>query len=602
MIRRDTIKKANGAVKTEIRVVKSFRPGPGLPPKQMTVRSFGYLEDQPDQEAFMNEVVAFNQSITKGDKKKSMTFTIPVDRKNNDVYNKKYNYGYRFLESIYDKLDIKGFFETVDFKGEYSLNDVFEFLTLRRIMSPCSKRATLQEIKQFYNKEYDFTLADAYRALDKFSDVSIKLQKHLNDKIKALIGRDSSYAFYDVTNYYFEKDFPEAKGEYQQRGVSKEHRIEPIIQLGLFMDSNNLPIAMSTFPGNTSDSITLQPAMADIKSSYNLGRLIVVADKGLNSTNNIDYIVNNGDGYVVSQILRGTKGNRYHEIMFDEEGYVGDKNFKYKMFEEEYSSHINSKKTTTRKRKVLIYWDREDAEYARKKRNEKLERANKSIQNNAYGLNHGSNEYVTSTHFVSNTGEIGDQEIKSLDVDKVYEDEKFDGYFCIITSEMDYDYKKILEVYGNLWRIEESFRITKSDLETRPIYVKTKEHIEGHMLVCFTALMILRLLQYKLKDNEISANRIKRVLNSCTCVLPNEGKVMIDEVGGMISFKEKVKANGEVVETLDYDEARDVIRNDYQLIQKSFGLQFDCAVSTREGFNKYLRSISFKLEKNKKSR
>lgn len=599
VIRKDKVKFADGTIKTHVRVVKSYRPAPGKAPKQSTVKSFGYLEDQIDKDLFMKEVISYNESIIREDKKKTIVITIPADRKNNDEANKKYNYGYRFLESIYDKLEIKSFFDTVNFKGDYSLNEVFEFLTIRRIMNPSSKRATLQEIKQLYNKEYNFTLADTYRALDKFSDFSIRLQKHLNDKIKSLVGRDLSYAFYDVTNYYFEKDFAESKGEYQQKGISKDHKTEPIIQLGLFMDSNNLPIAMSTFPGNTSDSITLQPAMKDIKASYNLGRLIVVADKGLNSTSNIDYIVNNGDGYVVSQVLRGPKGKRYHEIMFQEDGYVGNENFKYKIFEEEYVGHINSKKTTTRKRKVLIFWSKEDAEYARKKRQVKIEKANKAIQNNAYSLTHDALEYVTTTHFVSNTGEVGDQAIKSINVNKINEEEKFDGYFCIITSELDYDYKKIIDVYRNLWRIEESFRITKSDLETRPIHVKTKKHREGHMLVCFTALIILRLLQYKLNENEISVKRIKRVLNACTCVLPDESSVTIDEVGGQISFKEKIKENGEMVKTLEYDETNDQIRGDYQRIQQAFGVSFDYAAASRQSFNKYIKSIKYNIKKRK---
>lgn len=599
VIRKDKVKFADGTIKTHVRVVKSYRPAPGKAPKQSTVKSFGYLEDQIDKDLFMKEVISYNESIIREDKKKTIVITIPADRKNNDEANKKYNYGYRFLESIYDKLEIKSFFDTVNFKGDYSLNEVFEFLTIRRIMNPSLKRATLQEIKQLYNKEYNFTLADTYRALDKFSDFSIRLQKHLNDKIKSLVGRDLSYAFYDVTNYYFEKDFAEPKGEYQQKGISKDHKTEPIIQLGLFMDSNNLPIAMSTFPGNTSDSITLQPAMKDIKASYNLGRLIVVADKGLNSTSNIDYIVNNGDGYVVSQVLRGPKGKRYHEIMFQEDGYVGNENFKYKIFEEEYVGHINSKKTTTRKRKVLIFWSKEDAEYARKKRQVKIEKANKAIQNNAYSLTHDALEYVTTTHFVSNTGEVGDQAIKSINVNKINEEEKFDGYFCIITSELDYDYKKIIDVYRNLWRIEESFRITKSDLETRPIYVKTKKHREGHMLVCFTALIILRLLQYKLNENEISVKRIKRVLNACTCVLPDESSVTIDEVGGQISFKEKIKENGEMVKTLEYDETNDQIRGDYQRIQQAFGVSFDYAAASRQSFNKYIKSIKYNIKKRK---
>ena len=154
MIKKDKIKFADGTFKTQIRVVRAFRPGPGLPPKQVTIKSFGYLEDQLDQDEFMKEVTTFNETISNTDKKKSVIITIPLDRKNNDTYNKKYNYGYRFLESIYDKLDISGFFDSVDFKGDYSLNEVFEFLVLRRIMNPCSKRATLQEIKQLYNKDY----------------------------------------------------------------------------------------------------------------------------------------------------------------------------------------------------------------------------------------------------------------------------------------------------------------------------------------------------------------------------------------------------------------------------------------------------------------
>jgi|LFRM01.2.fsa_nt_gb transposase len=365
------------------------------------------------------------------------------------------------------------------------------------------------------------------------------------------------------------------------------------------MDSNNLPLAMSVFPGNTSDSVTLQPAMSEIKKSYNLGRLIVVADKGLNSSSNIDYIVNNGDGYVVSQVLRGTKGQRYHEILLDEEGYVGNESFKYKLFTEEYKSKINKNKSVIRTRKVLIYYSKIEADRAKKKRDEKVSRANKALQNNAYTINHGASEYITTNHIVKDTGELSDATINRLDTNKVLEEEKFDGYFCIITSELGYDHKKIIEVYGSLWRIEESFKITKSDLSTRPVYVRTKKHIEAHMLVCFTALLVLRLLQLKLGNEEISVPRIKRVLNSCNCVLPNEAVVMLDEVGGMMSFKEGKDKNGELVDRLQLDKENDTIRNDWLLLQNKFGVEFDYTAATREAFNKYLKSVVFKIEKNK---
>lgn len=605
MIRKDKIKFSDGTIKTQVRVVKSFRPGPGQTPRQTTIKSFGYLEDQQDLEAFMDEVKRFDESQKLNTKKKQLIVSIPLNRKNSDTLNRKYNYGYRFLESIYEFLGIKAFFEKQPFKGQYSLSDVFEFLTLKRIMNPNSKRGTLQEIRQFYNKDYRFDLADIYRALDKFSDLSVKLQNHLNDRIKKTIGRDASYAFYDVTNYYFETDFPEEAGKYQQKGVSKEHRLSPIIQLGLFMDSNNLPIAMSTFPGNTSDSKTLQPAMEDIKKNYGLGRLIVVADKGLNSKANLDYIVNHNDGYVVSQTLKGNAGKRYQAMMMDEDGYVGNDKFKYKMFYEDYdSSSAKSKKRIMRRRKVLIYWSKEDSDFAKKKRHEKVLKAKKRMVNNAYTINHTAGEYVTTNNIIDATGEVSDKSVHSIDYDKIIEDEKFDGYFCIITSELDYDHNKIMEVYSSLWRIEESFRITKSDLQTRPIYVRTQKHIEGHMLICYTALLMLRLLQYKLSHRTMSASRIKRALNACTCTLPNDQTVLLDEIGGALGFKERYTTQKErdkhgkkMVDTLVYDKDNDQIRSDYKSIQEAFGVVFDYAASSREDFNKYLKLIRYKIKK-----
>ena len=184
----------------------------------------------------------------------------------------------------------------------------------------------------------DFTLPDIYRSLDLFTDFIVELQKHLNERVKATIGRDLSYAFYDVTNYFFTIDFPYGTEDLRQKGVSKEHRIDPIVAMGLFIDSNGLPVSMSMFPSNTSDSVMLLPTMKDVKESYGLGRLVVVADKGLNSSKNIDVIVNNGDGFIFSQILKGTKGQRCNEKLFDKNGWTLniDGTYRYKLFLEEY--------------------------------------------------------------------------------------------------------------------------------------------------------------------------------------------------------------------------------------------------------------------------
>ncbi len=149
----------------------------------------------------------------------------------------------------------------------------------------------------FYDMRTEFTLPDIYRSLDLFAEIEVELQRYLNERVKETIGRDLSHVFYDVTNYFFEIDFPNGEEDLRKNGVSKEHRTSPITAMGLFIDSNGLPISMSVFPGNTSESLTLQPTMNEVKESYGLGRLVVVADKGVNSSKNIDMIVENDDGF-----------------------------------------------------------------------------------------------------------------------------------------------------------------------------------------------------------------------------------------------------------------------------------------------------------------
>jgi transposase len=238
----------------------------------------------------------------------------------------------------------------------------------------------------FYGMETDFTLDDVYRSLSKFANFEVDLQRHLNEKVKERIGRDLSYAFYDVTNYFFEIDHPDGEDDLRKRGVSKEHRVDPLTAMSLFMDSNGLPVSMSIFPGNTSDSLTLEPAMNDVKKSYGLGRLIVVADKGVNSSDNINMAVNAGDGFVFSQILKGTKGKRYHDKLFDGADWEDNGQaelYRYKLFEDEYEGKDKDGKKVKRKRRVLIYWNKSQADRDRRKREEKLAKAARSVKNNA---------------------------------------------------------------------------------------------------------------------------------------------------------------------------------------------------------------------------
>lgn len=597
MIKIDKRTKKDGTPRTQVRVVEGYRPGPGMPTRQRTIRDFGYLEDQEDPEAFMAMVKEFND----GYRAENVPLRIEAagTAKMYCKENRRQNYGYKFLEAVYDLLEInsfiKGYEKANRFKGEYSVGDIFKFLVLLRILRPDSKRASFQMKNGFYGMRTDFTLPDVYRSLDHFADFEVELQRHLNERIKETIGRDLSYAFYDVTNYFFEIDFPAGDDDLRKKGVSKEHRTDPITAMGLFLDSNGLPVSMSIFPGNTTDSLTLQPTMNDVKESYGLGRLVVVADKGLNSSKNIDMIVNNGDGFVFSQIIKGKKGQRYHEKLFDQSGWRSNQSdtYKYKLFTEEYEGKDRDGKKQIRARKVLLYWSKAEADMARLKREEKLKKTARSVKNNAYSIKKGIDEYTKESIIDKRTGQIlkNTKKLRSVDFAKAEKDAMYDGYFCIITSELDYDEREIRQVYGGLWRIEQSFRIMKTDLYARPVFVNKNEHIRAHFLICFVALLIIRIIQHRLGEKALSAERIARALSVATCRVLKGGIIHIDDVGGAIAFQKVQNKKGEIVETLKYSD-KDEIALDYRLIQDMFGTDFYNVYSRQELFNKFLKKIS----------
>lgn len=595
MIRKDKKKMKDGSHKTYIRVVESYRPGPGMKPKQRTIKSFGYLEDHSDPIAFMKEIERFDANRE--------NFEQPATLKMYSGKNRTMNYGYKFLESIYLKLGVPEFIHSYmdesGFKGTYPLEETFRYLVLQRILYPDSKRASVARQNAFYGWELELELQNVYRSLDHVAAFSTNLQHFLDERVKDVVGRDLSYAFYDVTNYFFDIDFPDDPGLLRRKGVSKEHRTDPIVQMGMFIDSNGLPVSMSLFPGNTSDTTTLQPVVTNIKEAYRLRRLIVVADKGLNSSKNIDFICQNGDGYVVSQILRGKKGTRYHEKLFDEADYIwnGDRTHKYKLFKETYKGTDKNGKKETRERQVLIYWNKAEADRMRRKREDKLKLAQRASGNNVYGIKKGVSEYTQDVTLDKETGEMlqNTKKVRLVDYEKAERDALFDGYFCLITSEMNYDAAKIREVYSGLWKIEESFRILKSDLKARPVFVSTQEHIQAHFLICFVALLIVRMIQHAMGDKALSTERIARALQAATLkVNPAGGYVNLDDVGGSLGFKQRVNKKGELVDTLEFSDL-DEVAQDYQLIQKTFGTDFYEVQAKQEVFNRFLKKIDYKL-------
>lgn len=620
MVKKTKVKFKDGSIKTQIRVVEGIRKDNKIIHRH--IKGFGYLEDNEDQIAFLKMVKEFDENY-----QQSKKIQIELDTKEswlNDDDDRIYNFGYKFIESIYNKLELKSFFDNIKFKGKYNLNEVFKFLVIHRLLNPDSKRATYQRKDNLFNLNTDFSLHDIYRSLSVYDKYSDELQKYLNDKIKDLIGRDTEKSFYDTTNYHFEIDFEdedcyveleekivnkkvikdrkiiekeidgvlkqfEPISGFKKRGVSKKHQVTPIVQLSLMIDENGLPVCMQMFPGNTSDNKTLQPTIENVKRNFKLKQLLIIADKGITSSSNIDYIINQGDDFLFSQVLKGKKGYRYHEKLFNESLYtVIDDDNKYQMFIEEYEGLDNFGNKVIRKRKVLLYYSGIDARRTKRKREEKIDKAKNLIRLGLATTSHGSDKYIDSIASVKTTGEVADKINLRLDEEKIENESKFDGFCCIITSKLDYDYKDILETYRGLWKIEESFRINQSDLYARPIYLTTENHIRGHFITCFTSLLIIRMLQLKL-NYELSVERIVRALKFCSCMKITKGILKLVKGESLVDFQIKKSSNNiKYVTMKEADEAETI--KDVRLIFDKFNIA---------EYGKYLRVDKFETQLSK---
>jgi transposase len=346
-------------------------------------------------------------------------------------------------------------------------------------------------------------LDHVYKALDHFYAFKDDLLLHLHEMVRMHYGRDTSNVYYDVTNYYFEIN---ESDDFRKKGVSKENRTNPIVQMGLLMDNNGLPITYRLFEGNTNDCTTLMPVLDDLKDDYNLGRVIVVADKGLNTGENIAYNIIHKNGYIYSQTVRGANAELKDYVISDE-GYVSSEDG-FRIKSRVVSTKIwveNDKGKRVQvpiEQKQVAFYSPDYAKRAKYEREKAVEKARKLILGSKTGKlpEKGAKKYILSTPCDAETGEVYElSEYHFIDSSKISEEEKYDGYYVIVTSELNMPNEKILDAYRNLWKIEETFKITKSELKTRPVHVSTREHIEAHFLTCFVSLLILRLLQLETK-------------------------------------------------------------------------------------------------------
>lgn len=533
------------------------------------IETIGYLEDlmevfEDPMAHFREEAKRINESL----KMKKIENTVSIEYHTDDLYdtnetvNNLHNLGYIMINSIYHEFEIDYLWNNRRryTNDKFNHNMIFLLLVIDRIVYRSSKRGAWFKADNFFEK-FNFSLDDVYRALPFFAKYKTSLLKVLNQKAVERYDRNTDIVFYDVTNFYFEID---EEDDLRKKGPSKEHRPNPIVQMGLFMDDKGMPISYHKYKGNEIDCSTFIPSLEVLGYDLDFNNLIYVADKGMMTGSNISRIIKEKSGYVISYSIRSASAD-FQKWALDNEGYEVwlspdekeedgapikykrksriapreiwiDKIYKNKQGE------IKTKKAkyTINERQIVFYSQAYDHK-AKKDRQKTIDKAKRIAAGEGIAtiLSKGAMSLVDDMYFNKETGEIKSDEWdvnKAFDSQKLQNIEKFDGYYAIMsnvigTDEDEVPFKSkhrwtndgfyklnkpvsdsdIISMYKGLWKIEESFKITKSGLNARPMYVRNESHIEAHLLVCFTALLILRSLEIR---SNLNALQIQKLIES----------------------------------------------------------------------------------------
>jgi len=507
------------------------------------IKSLGYLDEL--EKKYKDPVSHFRQVAKKmteeDNSRKNVTLNINMDEELVSDSSSRKNLGYAAILKIYHELCLNDFFNNrarnEPFK--YNTNSIMILLVVSRLLSPGSKKKAFEE-KSRYFERFAFSLADIYRALSHFAKLEIELQKYLNEKINDRYTRNTGTIYYDVTNFYFEIDKQDNLRKY---GKGKDGRHNPIVQMGLAMDAEGIPIHYRIFSGNKLDKETFRSVIGEVRRKYGTGRIIVVADMGIITGDNIYYLTagKNMNGYVFSFSVKGGT-DAFKEYVLDDKGYVGpdgkpaDKDASFKIKSRVIARDINvslksggtAKKTVYEKQ--VVFWAKKYADKAAAERSELVKKAMELVADPAKwqrATSYGAAKYVKDMAFDKDTGEIVMGRKPSFDFEKLTEDERYDGYYAIVTSELDMADSDIINTYRGLWEIEETFKVTKGTLEARPVYVSREDRIGAHFLTCFIALVIIRLIGKK-TGRKYSAEKIISCLNSISCSNEQDNLYLFD--------------------------------------------------------------------------
>ncbi len=542
-----TAKFKNG--KVYLSIVDGYRSNGKV--KQKVYQKLGYLDDLKNK---IDDPISYYKKYVDNLKKESsskITTTFDI-KQDNDFEDDTFNIGYTYLKNKFQDLDISSILKNKQYstKIKYSLPKSCELLTYSRILNPGSIKYTYEHKNQFF-EPFDLSLDDLYRSLKPMLDCKDDIFKSIWYNTKDKYNRDASTSFYDCTNYYFEIEYDDEdikdengnliKKGIRKRGPEKNHRPDPIVEMGLLLDKQGIPISYNIFPGNTPEKETLVPEIHNIKRRHNIDKVIVVADRGLNCSENmyklsgLDLDKENRDGYIYGQSIRGAdqefkdwvlkddykidkiNDEDGNEIIFKHKSRIYPKKMYITRNDKGLTKAGNTKKQTiTVDQKQMVYYSQKYADKQKRDRQMVIEKAKDLIKNpGSYtrATSYGAAGYVNNIKFDKETGVVSNSSELSINQSKIEEEEKLDGYYSIVTSEENLSDLELRNIYKGLSKIEETFKITKSEFDARPINVRLEDHIDAHFLICFISLVIIRLLQYDINNKYTIKNILEKMKN-----------------------------------------------------------------------------------------
>lgn len=511
---------------TQFYVIKSYRDKNGRNTSKI-IEKLGNTEEVTKKAKGKDPIVwakKYIEDLNKAEKEnnlkilieKSTSTLIPKDEQN------LFNCGYLFLEKIYYELGINQICSTISekYKFEYDLNNILSRLLYGRIIFPASKLAT-KELSKKFMEQPNFELHDIYRALEVISRENEFIQSELYKNSLKISKRNTGVLYYDCTNYFFELEQEDGLKQY---GPSKEHRPNPIVQMGLFMDGDGIPLAFNITSGNTNEQTTLTPLEEKILEDFKLSKFIVCTDAGLASNANRKFNDKEERAFITTQSIKKLK-KHLMEWALDENGWkLANDSKKYNIKDIDKNEELYKDKIFFKERwinengleqKLIVTYSIKYRNYQQQIRNSQVERAKQAIENNSIKLDKcNQNDYkrfVNKTN-ITKDGEIAESKILSLNTEQIEKEEKFDGFYGVCTN-LDDNAEEIIKINQRRWEIEECFRIMKSEFKARPVYLQRNDRIIAHFTTCFLSLVLYRYLEKNLEEQYTCSEIIETIRN-----------------------------------------------------------------------------------------